>query len=124
MLSRTPPPESLFDRLGAAALRRFDGPEVAGLRAMYQDRRDVAVRGLRAIGCEVEVPDAGFFVWARTPGDIDSMAFAARLLEEADVVVVPGAGFSPRGRDYFRVALTVESDRMAQAMDRVARLRW
>jgi LL-diaminopimelate aminotransferase len=53
------------------------------------------------------------------------MTFAARLLEQADTVVVPGAGFSPeRGRDWFRIALTVEAERMGEAVDRMRRIDW
>jgi LL-diaminopimelate aminotransferase len=116
---------------GAAALDNFDHGAVQRMRDLYQARRDVIVPGLREIGCHIDSPrgpDAGFFVWARTPLDrktgrpIDSMTFAGRLLEEADTVVVPGAGFSPVGRDYFRVALTVEADRMAEAVHRLKKL--
>lgn len=114
---------------GAAALDHFDHAEVAAMRDLYHKRRDVIVPGLRTIGCEVESPPAGFFVWARTPRDksgrhIDSMTFASRLLEEADTVVVPGGGFSPRAAEYFRIALTVEADRMAEVVHRLKRLHW
>ncbi len=114
---------------GAAALDRFDDPAVQSMRDLYRRRRDVIVPALRAIGCEVDNPGAGFFVWARTPlakdgRPMDSMAFAARLLEQADTVVVPGAGFSPAGRDYFRIALTVEAERMAEAAERIRRIAW
>jgi LL-diaminopimelate aminotransferase len=114
---------------GAAALDRFDHPDVQAMRRLYQERRDVAVPGLRSIGCQVESPPAGFFVWARTPlgrdgRPIDSMTFASRLLEEADTVVVPGAGFSPRARDYFRVALTVDVPRLAEAVARMRKIAW
>lgn len=114
---------------GAAALDAFDHQAVQDMRTLYQKRRDVIVPGLRSIGCEVEEPPAGFFVWARTPVGpdgrrLDSMKFAARLLEDADTVVVPGGGFSPRGSEYFRVALTVEAERMAEVAERIRRLNW
>jgi LL-diaminopimelate aminotransferase len=109
---------------GALALRRYDDPAVEEMRQVYRERRDVAVKGLREAGCEVEAPTAGFFVWARCPGGMDSLKFAARLLDEADVVVVPGAGFSERGREYFRVALTVETPRVREAVERVKRIKW
>jgi LL-diaminopimelate aminotransferase len=113
----------------AVALRNWSGPDVAEMRRLYRERRDACVAGLRAIGCEVDTPSAGFFVWARTPlgGDgkpVDSMTFASRLLTEADVVVVPGAGFSAAGRDYFRIALTVEADRLRAAADRMKAIDW
>lgn len=114
---------------GAVALDHFDHADVKKMRDLYRQRRDVIVPGLRSIGCEVETPGAGFFVWAKTPKGrdgqpIDSLTFAGRLLEEADIVVVPGAGFGASGRDYFRVALTVETDRMAQAVERLRALKW
>lgn len=109
---------------GALALKRFDDPTVVEMRRMYRERRDTAVAGLREVGCEVESPTAGFFIWARTPKGMDSMTFAAKLLEQADVVVVPGAGFSDLGREYFRVALTVETPRLKQAVDRIKKIRW
>jgi LL-diaminopimelate aminotransferase len=114
---------------GAAALDRFNGQEVEGMRSLYRERRDALVPGLRAIGCEVDAPDAGFFVWARTPlgkdgRAIDSMKFGAKCLEEADVVVVPGAGFSETARTWFRVALTVEAERMKEACARMRRVGW
>ncbi|MGE3109470.1 MAG: aminotransferase class I/II-fold pyridoxal phosphate-dependent enzyme [Phycisphaerales bacterium] len=114
---------------GALALDRHDGPEVQRMRTLYRDRRDALVPGLRAIGCEVDVPDAGFFVWARTPtgsdgSRVDSMTFAAKCLEQADVVVVPGGGFSPAGREYFRVALTVDSPRLREATQRMRTIEW
>ena len=117
---------------GAVALDRFEDPEVEQMRALYKARRDVIVPGLRSVGCEIEHeagPNAGFFVWARTPLETstgrpaDSMTFAARLLREADTVVVPGAGFSPRGRDYIRIALTVDVERMKETVRRLARLK-
>ena len=35
-------------------------------------------------------------------------------------IVVPGAGFSPRGRDYIRIALTVDVERMKETVRRLA----
>ncbi|HMN39918.1 MAG TPA: aminotransferase class I/II-fold pyridoxal phosphate-dependent enzyme [Phycisphaerales bacterium] len=114
---------------GAAALDGYQHPDVDRMRNLYRERRDTIVPGLRAAGCEVHTPEAGFFVWARTPKGtdgrhLDSMTFAGKLLAEADTVVVPGAGFSPRAREWFRVALTVESPRLAQAAARIAKLTW
>ncbi len=112
---------------GAAALDNYQHAAVERMRRLYRERRDVIVPGLRAAGCEVSPPEAGFFVWARTPKSPsgvhqDSMAYAGRLLAEADTVVVPGSGFSPRAKEWFRVALTVDADRMAQAAKRIAGL--
>lgn len=113
---------------GAAALDNYRHDAVERMRRLYRERRDVIVPALRAAGCEVDTPEAGFFVWARTPAGpdgrpVDSMAFAGTLLERADTVVVPGAGFSPRARDFIRIALTVDADRMREAASRIAACR-
>jgi LL-diaminopimelate aminotransferase len=112
---------------GIAALDGYGRPEVAEMREVYRARRDALIPALRAIGCEVEPPRAGFFVWARCPPDragapIPSMEFAGRTLEEADVVVAPSVGFSPRVEGWFRIALTVEVERMEEAAARLRRL--
>ncbi|MCC6659959.1 MAG: aminotransferase class I/II-fold pyridoxal phosphate-dependent enzyme [Phycisphaerales bacterium] len=118
---------------GAAALHRFDDPVIGSMRTLYRERRDAAVEGLRAAGCHVDIPAAGFFVWAKCPAGPsngamglpdtqDSMAFCARALDQADVVLVPGAGFGPRGRDWFRVALTVDAGRIREAGRRLKSL--
>lgn len=112
---------------GIAALEGYDRPEVAEMREVYRARRDALIPALRDIGCEVEPPRAGFFVWARCPlgpdgKPIGSMEFATRCLEEADVVVVPSVGFSQRAEGWFRIALTVEVERMAEAADRLRRV--
>jgi LL-diaminopimelate aminotransferase len=114
---------------GADALRRFNDPAVERMRTLYRERRDAIAPALRSVGCEVDLPDSGFFVWARTPKGrdgqpVDSMTFAAKCLEKADVVVVPGGGFSHAGRHYFRVALTVDASRMREAGERIKRVEW
>jgi LL-diaminopimelate aminotransferase len=114
---------------GAEALRRFNDPAVERMRSLYRERRDAIVPSLRAAGCEVDVPDSGFFIWAQTPKGrdgrlVDSMTFAGKCLEKADVVVVPGGGFSPAGRHFFRVALTVDASRMREAGERIKRIEW
>ncbi len=109
---------------GAVALDNFRAPDIERMRTLYRERRDAIVPVLRSVGCQVESPKAGFFVWARTPGGIDSMSFASTLLEKADTVVVPGSGFSPRGREWFRVALTVDAQRLLEVGRRISTLRW
>jgi LL-diaminopimelate aminotransferase len=43
-------------------------------------------------------------------------------LDDAGVVVTPGAGFGPRGEGYFRAALTVHGARLAEALERIRRV--
>ena len=52
------------------------------------------------------------------------MGAAARLLEEANVVLVPGAGFGAAAEGFLRAALTVETDRIAEAVERITQVKW
>jgi LL-diaminopimelate aminotransferase len=109
---------------GVAALQGYDRHEVRRQREIYRQRRDVLCDGLAKLGYGVSRPAATFYVWARCPEGVDSMTFAKRCLGEADVVFIPGVGFGPPGEGYFRAALTIETERVAEALDRLARLRW
>jgi LL-diaminopimelate aminotransferase len=59
-------------------------------------------------------------VWAATPNGEASGEFADMLLDRAGVVVAPGRGYGPSGEGFIRMSLTVEDDRLAEAMDRIA----
>lgn len=113
---------------GVVALDRFNDPAIGAMREEYRVRRDFVVQGLRAIGCEVSEPRAGIFVWARCPIDpstgqpMDSWKFVGKLIDEAAVVTVPGAGFAESAASWVRVSLTRETGRISEAMDRLKRL--
>ncbi|MFQ5414637.1 MAG: LL-diaminopimelate aminotransferase [Phycisphaerae bacterium] len=109
---------------GIAALDEYDHVDVRARVDMYRRRRDIVVRGLERAGWDVPVPRATFYVFARAPGGRDSMSAARRILDDADVVVIPGVGFGPSGEGYVRFALTVDEDRTRAALDRIADLTW
>ena len=116
----------VFQAVQEAGVAALTGPQDVAeqYRRTYQERRDVAVAGLRNLGWEVDVPKAAFFVWAPVPHRKDSREFATRLLEEAGVVVTPGVGFGPSGEGFYRIALTLGAERIAEAMERLQKLRW
>ena len=96
----------------------------AGLRAIYQERRDVLVAGLRNLGLEFDVPSATFYVWIEVPKGYTSASFTAHLLEKAGIVTTPGNGFGAPGEGYIRMALTTTKERLAEAVDRLKRIGW
>ena len=106
---------------GAAALAAYE-QWVPGNVARFQARRDVAVEGLRQAGFSVTEPKATMFLWVPVPGGGSSLAFAERGLEEEGVVVLPGAALGAGGEGFFRIALTVDEERMGEAAARLGRL--
>jgi len=109
---------------GIAALEGIHRKEIQEQTEVYRRRRDVLVRGLQKAGWMIHAPQATFYVWVRCPGARDSARTSARLLDEADVVVIPGAGFGPHGEGYVRFALTVSEERTQAAVQRIAGLKW
>ncbi len=96
----------------------------AGLRAIYQERRDVLVAGLRNLGLEFDVPSATFYVWIEVPKGYTSASFTTHLLEKAGIVTTPGNGFGAPGEGYIRMALTTTKERLAEAVDRLKHIGW
>ncbi len=96
----------------------------AGLRAIYQERRDVLVEGLKTLGLQFETPSATFYVWVEVPRGYTSASFTARLLEKAGLVTTPGNGFGAPGEGYVRMTITTTKERLAEAVDRLKQIGW
>ena len=78
------------------------------------------VEVLQSRGLRVRPPKASLYVWAGIPEGYTSIEFAARVLEETDVVVTPGIGYGPSGEGFIRISLTTPDDRLDEAMHRLA----
>ncbi len=87
--------------------------------AIYRERRDIAVTGLRAAGVEVKKPKATFYLWAKVPSGFSSIQFSMFLLERAGVVITPGVGFGKHGEGFFRLAFCMSGERLKEACDRI-----
>ncbi len=112
-------------QIAAIVALRHTEAAVEDQSRIYQSRRNVLVEGLRRIGWEITPPRAGMFVWAKVPqpwaGRMDTIAFAMKLLEEADVAASPGSGFGPAGEGYVRLALVENENRLRQAVRQIGR---
>jgi LL-diaminopimelate aminotransferase len=106
---------------GIAALEE-DQECVRAMQRTYQERRDVLIAGLRRAGLDPMVPKATFYVWCPTPPGYTSSAFTSLLLTECGIVTTPGSGFGAPGEGYIRLALTVDKERIAEAVERVRKL--
>ncbi|HYL80681.1 MAG TPA: aminotransferase class I/II-fold pyridoxal phosphate-dependent enzyme [Candidatus Acidoferrum sp.] len=106
---------------GIAALTGYQQCVADNCR-IYQERRDVLVKGLREMGFEVAAPKATFYLWLPVPKGFTSASFTAELLVKAGVVVTPGGGFGATGEGYVRATFTVSVDRIREAVDRIKKL--
>jgi LL-diaminopimelate aminotransferase len=112
----------MFDALqlaGVAALTTArDFP--AEMSEIYRRRRDLMIDALEAIGLPASPPKATPYIWVRVPEGYTSASFTELVLEEAAVVVSPGASFGPSGEGYVRISLTVADERLEEAARRMA----
>jgi len=101
-----------------------DEDHVVTNRALYTQKFS-AVLDILSDKLDVSKPDAGFYLWPKTP--ISDTAFAQSLYEHEHVTVLPGrflarqcAGINP-GENRVRIALVAELEQCIDAAHRIAR---
>jgi len=108
---------------GVAALSPEADSEVASMNTLYKRRRDQVCDALREIGVQVEPPKSTIYVWAPVPAGYDSSAaYCEHVLEQAGVVLSPGAIYGPAGEGWFRISLTTPDERLLEAVQRLGAL--
>ncbi|WNY24840.1 LL-diaminopimelate aminotransferase [Methanolapillus millepedarum] len=115
----------VFDAVQRAGITALTSSQqcVADMNAVYTERRNALITGLKSIGLDVKPQKATFYVWAPVPKGYDSMGFAKLLLEEAGIVATPGVGFGKSGEGFVRFALTKEVNRINEAVERMKKIK-
>jgi len=109
-------------QIGAIAALQGDQSWLTERNATYQERRDVVLAGLEAVGINVIPPKATLYVWPETPVGYTSKEFSLKVLNEAGVWITPGNAFGPSGEGYLRISLCTTVDRLREAMERIKEL--
>jgi LL-diaminopimelate aminotransferase len=102
---------------GAYALNNLENI-VPSLIKVFKKRRDLVSLELEKLEYQFIKPSATFYLWVKTPKGFSSQEFCKKVLQDVGVVVTPGAGFGKAGEGYFRIALTVEEERLKEAIQR------
>lgn len=103
---------------GIKALREGDGT-IDELNKIYESRRRVVLEGLKKMGIEAYNSKGAFYVWFRIPRGYKSQEFASLVLEKTGVIITPGNSFGESGEGYCRISLTINSDRLEEAINRM-----
>ncbi|MDH5360449.1 MAG: succinyldiaminopimelate transaminase [Gammaproteobacteria bacterium] len=99
-----------------------DEAHVKKNRDLYRQKFE-AVLAILAPVMEVEKPDAGFYLWAKTP--IDDALFAQQLFAQKNVTVLPGQYLSRQvdgcnpGQGRVRMALVATLEECVEAAERI-----
>ncbi|TFL17832.1 aminotransferase class I/II-fold pyridoxal phosphate-dependent enzyme [Jannaschia formosa] len=108
-----------------AALAAMEAEEeLQANRAVYAENRRLMMEGLPRAGLDrIAPPDGAFYVYADVSAlTDDSLAFAARILDEAGVAVTPGLDFDPaRGARTLRFSYARATADIVEGLDRLAR---
>lgn len=119
-----PAKECVRDALAAETIFTGEVPDTAMQHAMpeleqlsidvaaIERRRDWLVSALRELGYELDLPEAGFYLFIRSPIP-DAVAFCDRLAERK-VYALPGEAFERPG--YFRLSLTATDAMVDRAL--------
>ena len=92
--------------VSAPSLQQLAVGEMTGTAVdlnLYQERRDVFVKGLQEIGYQLTPPKGAFYLFPKSPIS-DDLKFVDALKKE-NVLTVPGTGFAQPG--YFRICYCV-----------------
>ena len=114
---------SYVSQVGAAAVYSPEGKkEIRTLIELYMSNAARIRRGLIDLGYIVYGGVNAPYVWLKTPDEIDSWRFFDMLLEKANVVGTPGAGFGAAGQGYFRLSAFNKPEKVDEAMRRFAKI--
>jgi len=109
----------MFDAVQLAAAAALDAGPPAEMRVVYARRRDLVCDALREIGVDVTPPRGTIYVWAPVPAGHTSASYCELVLEESGVVLSPGGAYGPNGEGFFRISLTVDDERLGEALERL-----
>ncbi len=105
---------------GAAAVYTPEGrAQTRETIAYYLNNAAVIREGLTAAGLTVYGGENAPYIWCKTPDGMPSWDFFDLLLQKANVVTTPGAGFGPAGEGYIRLTAFGDAEQTKEAVARI-----
>ena len=110
---------------GAEAVFTPEGKaEVDAIINYYLENAKIIKEGITKLGISSTGGINSPYVWLKTPANFSSWDFFHKLLNEAQVVGTPGAGFGLCGEGYFRLSAFGEKSNVEEAIDRLLKLKF
>ena len=96
--------------------------DAAPMREEYQKRRDYCYQRLQAMGLDVVLPNGAFYLFPSiAPYGLSSFEFAAQLLEQERLALVPGSAFSDFGEGHLRLSYAYKLPVLVEGLNRLER---
>jgi aminotransferase len=95
--------------------------ELAQMVEAYRDNMEYASRFISQLGFDCKPAQGAFYLYFRVDvSGMDGDAFARRMVEEANVAVIPGDSFGDDYKNYVRISYCVEKAVLTEALRRMA----
>ncbi len=108
---------------GAAAVFTAEGQaQIKENLAVYKRNAAVIAECMDGLGIWYTGGKNSPYIWLKCPDDMGSWQFFDLLLNEAQVVGTPGAGFGKNGEGFFRLTAFGSKDTTAEAVERIKRV--
>lgn len=96
-------------------------PAMEAMKHEYCERRNLIVRGFNELGLPCLKPHGAFYVFPKISGTgLSSKDFAAKLLMEQKVAVIPGTAFGESGEGFVRCSYASSAENIMRALEKIA----
>ncbi len=107
-----------IQKAAMTALELYPGM-VEETRDIYRRRRDLLVDSFKGFGWQVTKPLGALYLWMEIPEGQDSVSFSTEVLDQAGLFFTPGSAYGPSGEGFVRISLTVDDERIQEAISRL-----
>ena len=108
---------------GAAAVFTEEGmAQIQENLGYYQENARILSEALDELGIWYTGGKNSPYIWLKCPNGMESWEFFDYLLENANVVGTPGAGFGKNGKNFFRLTAFGDREQTIEAVERIKKL--
>lgn len=109
--------------LQSAGIEALRGPQdqVYKMVEQYKERRDLLVQGLNSVpGFRCATPGGAFYVFPNIEDTgLSDVEVSEQLMEQANVVTVPGSCFGQYGKNHIRLCYAIDKQSIQSAINRI-----
>ena len=107
---------------GAIAALKYCQKDVEAMVAEYDARRKIMIDAFKKMNIPLYSPEGAFYVFPciKQTG-LTSMEFVEKLLNEENVLVIPGSIFGNSGEGFIRCSYAYSQENLKIALERIAR---
>jgi LL-diaminopimelate aminotransferase len=113
-----------IQRAATAVYTEAGQAQVNDLINHYMGNAKILCEAARSAGLEVFGGTNAPYIWVKTPNGASSWDIFDKVLNEASVVITPGAGFGNAGEGYFRISAFNSRENAEEVANRIQAMRW